>query len=69
MIKCILKCQKCQQKTNAYDTGDSILEIDFIKKSLSFLCPKCGYENIMDFNIIEKKLNEKSRLPKIGGAK
>ena len=67
MIKCILLCKKCNQKTNSYDDGDGILEIDFSKQTIFFLCPKCGHQNVLMFNEIQKKLEKNTKLPRVGG--
>ena len=68
MLKLQLVCSSCNEKSMAFDQGDSVLEIDFSAQTIGFNCPKCGAINQMNLGKIESLLLQRTKLPSIRGA-
>lgn len=64
MIRLIQTCEKCEKETLSSDDGDGILEINYKKKFVQFVCP-CGFVNVFDFGSIKEALERRTRLPSI----
>jgi hypothetical protein len=67
MFKVMAVCRNCSKESAAYDDGESVITFDFKHNLIGFYCPYCGYSNIMNLGDIEKALEQKTKLPKIGG--
>lgn len=65
MFKVIAKCSKCKKETAAFDDKMGIINFDFEKAIISFICPECAEENIINFGTIQQALAQKSKLPSI----
>lgn len=69
MFKAICICEKCKKETAAYENENGIFVIDFSLGQFIFNCPKCGHVNTLDYGVIKKALQNKTRLPGIGGSR
>ena len=62
-MKIALRCEKCRVLYMAAE--DSLcLEMDFFTKKISFVCPQCKHNSILDLNNYQKNQKE-SPLPRI----
>jgi len=68
MIRTIQTCEKCEKEYLSSDDGDGILEINYKKKIIQFICP-CGFINVLDFGDIKASLERKTKLPSIRGSR
>ena len=63
-MKIALRCQKCRVIWMQGE-ADLCLEIDFYSQKMTFICPQCKHENILDIANWQKKQTH-SPLPRIG---
>ena len=59
-----LVCGKCRERFMQAE-DECHTELDFHEQKITFICPKCKNENIMDFGTWQKK-QKISPLPRIG---
>ena len=62
-MKIAIRCQKCRQMWMPGEE-DLCLEFDFYEQKITFICPNCKHENIIDFEAWQKK-QKHSPLPKM----
>jgi len=67
MMRISQVCEKCEKEVLSADEGT--LEINYKKKTFTYICASCGHINVFDFGNIQEALNRQTRLPGIGTAK
>lgn len=73
MIKLTFICSNCKKETiPEMDNGEDFTgtaTIDFDRMVIQFICPKCYHVNLLNLGDIQKALNQKTKLPRIGGTR